>query len=202
MLYRNIFKPSILCFALLGCFHAVAEEETLPLSLPPAFGVSVYKGEIVGSEQIQRVMITSGTNEFLLISPPYMNVDATKANKIAFHPTDEKFHLIVRMSQSSPVSYAQLIENQYPGAKILGESSEVVDGRNIPVFDVLWKISGVPERTVRVAFVSTPAGLLEFNQISETGKTAEAQEAFTGLLNGFRSNRKGKIQIVAFPNCS
>ena len=79
---------------------ACAEDSStnaVPPSIP-SFQVNVYKGELVGSEQIQRVMITSGPNEFLVVVPHGLRVDATKPNKILFHSADESFFLIFRIT--------------------------------------------------------------------------------------------------------
>lgn len=204
---REALQILTICGALSLTVAARADDSpTNTVASPtPTFRVTVHKGEIVGSEQIQRAMITSGTNEFLLVAPDGLTMDTTRPNKILLYPSDKSFFLTFRMTGTAAddpgsQSCRKLLEEQYPGAQIVEEFSITAAGRSGPAFDLRWKSGRVSERFVRVAFIPSAAGLLEFSRISDAQNAGEAQRTFNGMIRAFRSNEKGKIEIKRSPD--
>jgi hypothetical protein len=89
-----------------------------------------------------------------------------------------------------------LLLKQYPGARNLEESPVSVAGRPGRGFEMKWNPAGTSERLVRVAFVPSAAGMIEFTLVADLGKKTEASYAYKYLLASCLSNEKGKIKIV------
>ena len=168
---------------------------------PPVFKAELFKGEFVGVDQILRLMLTSGTNQFMIVVPRGLQVDQSSPGKIVILSPDHSYYLIFRMiaaPESNPTkhdSFRGLLTHEYAGAKILEETFSQVAGHTGPSFDLFWRAYGGTEQFVRTAFIPSPAGILEFTLISNSENLRDAQLSFKGLLRGFRSNEKGKINI-------
>lgn len=188
-------------------FAVTAYADDLPATgtnLPPKLEVTVYKAEI------QRAVITVGTNQFLINIPNGLRMDPSKPDKIVLVPDDYSYFLIFRIidpavagsDASKADSYRGLALSEYPGAKIVDEFSVSVAGRTGVEFILQWKPSGVSERVVRVAFAPSRAGVLQLSMVADTKNNSEAEFSFKGFLRSFRSNENGKIEIIQSPGNS
>lgn len=169
---------------------------------PPKFKAELFKGEYVGVSQMLRLMVNSGTNQFMIVVPRDMQVDQSSPGKIAFVSDDRSYYLIFRIlaaPESNPSkhdTYRGMLTRDYSGARITEESFARAAGHAGPCFDLFWRAYGGTEQFVRVAFIYSPAGILEFSLISNFENQGVAEHAFRGLLKSLRSNEKGKIKIV------
>ena len=171
-------------------------------NVAPAFKTELFKGEFVGVTQVLRLMVSSGTNQFLIVVPLGLELDQTSNNRIVIVPPDRSYHLIFRMTgapdgdPSKHDSFRERLAQEYAGAKITDESFSKTAGHIGPSFDLFWRAYGGTEQFVRVAFIPSVAGILEFSLVSDSENLGDAQRSFRKLLRGFQSNEKGKIKVV------
>lgn len=179
--------------------YTIGGSEATPLQ------VSIKRGELIGHNQVQRAFVTSGTNEFLMVVPGGARASLAKPDQLTIVPTDYGYYLSFRIiafastEASSSNYYRDLILTRYPGAKIIETSSEGAGGHAGPAFDLQWTTTGGVDQLVRVAFIPSAAGVLEFTLIVDEKKSAEGQSNFRDLLMNFRSNESGRLQVAFFP---
>jgi hypothetical protein len=177
---------------------------------PVALDVTIKKGELVGTEQIQRALITVGTNQFMIVAPGDARVSVPTPDRVTFIPTDYHYYLsfrVLNVAEAPPDTltadfYRGQLQSQYPGASIVTESSEMALNHSGPAFDLRWTTAAGEVELVRVAYIPCRAGVLEFSLLVDRKKNNEAQCNFRGLLITCRSNENGKIEIVPFPSAS
>jgi len=176
-----------------------------PATIAAPFTVSIQNGEAIGSEQVVRVTLTAGTNEFAFVVPRGLNlrVDASTPGKITISKKDCSYFVTLRLLQgmgeaASASLFQNLVLSQYEGASGLEESSMSADGQSGPSFDASWYVAGTStRRTVRVAFIPTRAGTLECSLIADPKKSSEAKSALSAVLLTLRSNKAGKLENLA-----
>ena len=195
----------VLCSALLvtGGVNAGDTIEDWKAFYPRPFDASVKNGEIVGREQVRRVFVSCGTNEFVFAVPVDLRVDV-RANKVTLISPDASYFLSFRIvlpadsdsGGSITDPYRRHVMDQFPDAKIVEEASQSAAGRSGPAFEMQWKAGSGPERNVRVALIPSPAGLLEWSLNADSAKVAAGRSASSYLLRTFQSNERGAIEIV------
>jgi hypothetical protein len=170
-------------------------------NVPPSFKTELFKGEFVGVTQILRVMVSSGTNQFLIVVPLGLQLEQSSENRVVIVSADRSYRLLFRMigapegDPSKHDSFRERLAQDYVGAKVTEESLSQAAGHTGPSFDLFWRAYGGTEQFVRVAFIPSAAGTLEFSLISDSEHLGDAQRSFRKLLRGFRSNEKGKIKV-------
>lgn len=188
-------------------FAVTAHADGLPATetnSPPKFEVTVYKADV------QRAVITVGTNQFLIVIPKGLRMDPSKPDKVVLVPDDYSYFLALRIIGSTVTdadapkgdSYRQFLLSAYPGLNIVDESSMNVAGQYGVQFTGRWRPSGISDRFVRVAFIPSRVGVFEFSLVADPQKTSEAEFSFKGFLRSFRSNENGKIEIIQSPGNS
>jgi hypothetical protein len=169
--------------------------------------VAITKGEVIGTEQVQRAFITAGTNQFMIVAPGDARVHSPTSDRVTFIPSDYHYYLSFRLltipegmsdSLSGDFYRGQLL-NGYPGAKITTEESAMAASHQGQSFELLWTSPKGTDEIVRVAYVPCWAGMLEFSMVVDAKNADEARGDFRGLLMTCRSNENGKIQVVAYP---
>jgi hypothetical protein len=170
---------------------------------PRMLEAAIQNGEIVGWEQVRRVFVTCGTNEFVFVAPYGLRIDANPA-MVTVVSADSTYFLtfrILRAADADPNlenldSYRELVFNRFPGAKVVEEYSKSAAGRNGPAFELRVKIASGVERAVWVALIPSAAGVLEFTLNADLSKSTDAKQAFNSGLRTFRSNENGKLEIT------
>lgn len=170
---------------------------------PQKFDTAIQNCEIIGREQVRRVLVSHATNEFIFTAPHGLRVEAKPA-MLAVVSADSTFFLTFRILDSRLTelnsgnldSYRDLVFNQFPEAKVTEESSKTVCGRTGPTFDLRVKITRGMERDIRVVLIPSAAGLLEFTLNADITKLADAKNAFNIVLRTFRSSENGKLDAV------
>ena len=198
-------SAAVLCALSLitGVIHADDSSATKNLFLPRNFEAALKNGEVVGFEQVRRVFITSGTNEFLFVVPQGLRMD-TNPDKLTLVATDSSYFLTFRVlrpavpeaNTSNLGSARRYVSDLFPQARILEEFFKTAAGRNGPAFDIRLKAAGGMERALCVVLVPSEAGVLEFTLNADLSKSAEAKAAFHSLLRTFRSNERGKLEVT------
>ena len=168
----------------------------------PSFKTELFKGEFVGVTQVLRLMVHSGTNQFLIVVPLGLQLEQSSENRVVIVPPDHSYRLIFRMIDSPEGdlsrhdSFRERLTQDYGDAEVTEESFSQAADHTGPSFDLFWRAYGGTEQFVRVAFIPSAAGILEFSLISDSEHLAEAQRSFKKLLRGFQINEKGKIKVV------
>jgi hypothetical protein len=165
----------------------------------------VEPGEFVGEEQLRRVYVTVGASQYGSIVPHGLRVDTANPDKVTLADPGLGFFLTLRVTPPAAasgnldeVSRQRLLQN-YPNAEILDQTTTEVTGRRCPTFDLRWKSADGPMRMVRVVYLSTAGGMLEFTLVADLARFGEAQIALGGLLHRFRTNESGALQMEVLP---
>lgn len=174
-----------------------------PTSTP--FEANVSSGESIGSEQVRRVNIVVGTNEFAFVVPRGLNlrVDASQPGRLIISCLDSSYFVTVRLlrgaSQGSgeidlTSTFRNIVLAEYEGASGLEESTLTADGNTGPAFEAEWYAVGKLRRIIHVAFIPTKAGTMEFSLVTDPKTSSEAKTALSALMMTLRSNKHGKIE--------
>jgi hypothetical protein len=171
---------------------------------PRTFEAAVHDGETIGWQQVRRVIVTCGTNEFGFIAPYGLRVSGSQDN-VTLAATNYTYFLAFRILATTIVQanpgdtggHREFLLRQFPGAKILEEYSKTAAGLNGPAFDLRVKTDAGTERAVCVAMIPCAAGVLEFSLNADLARAADAKAAFNFLLRTFRSNERGKLEFAA-----
>jgi hypothetical protein len=196
----------LLSLSLLPFRAAAADEpaaDEAPRTAPPPLVSRVEPGEFIGEEQLRRVYITVGASQYGTIVPHGLRVDTANPDKVTLADPGLGFFLTLRVTPPAAstrldeVSRQRLLQN-YPNAEILDQATTEVTGHRCPSFDLRWKSGDGPVRMVRVVYLSTASGLLEFTLVADQSRFGEAQIALGGLLHRFRTNEGGALQMEVF----
>lgn len=214
MRFRNLFPAIITTVTLTSLIATLAMAEdysSAPASNTPIeFQVALKNGEIVGSDQIQRAIVSVGTNQLLAVLPRGLRMESSASDKIVVVPQDYSYFLTLRILKTSttrslqarPENFRNILTARYPGATIVEESVISVCDRSSTVFDLQWKTPGSATRCVRIAFIPSSMGLLEASVIANAQKSEEAMYQFNVFVNSFRSNEAGPIVVTMTSDAS
>lgn len=192
---------AILGFLTVGSLANAEDASETPGRLKPrGFESEIRPGEIMGWEQVRRVLVASGTNQFIFIVPHQLRISAT-SEKVTLAAADNSYFLSFRIlgGDGAVVGTAALrrqVLEEYPRAAITDEFSKTAAGREGPVFSLRENAAGRLARSVRVALIPSPVGTLEFSFNASTSKATEAEAAFNSVLRTFRSNERGKLELI------
>jgi hypothetical protein len=164
--------------------------------------ISVQPGEVIGHEQIVRCLLKCGTNQFLFMLPPNTRSSATNPETIVLSGTDGLYYLSLRVLESGAgvggqarSRKEQAIES-YPGAQHVEEFSMFVAGHEGSGLQLRQASAVGGARQVRLLWVPSAAGTLEFTLNTDPGNAGIAMRAFECVLLSFQSNERGKIIVI------
>lgn len=171
---------------------------------PPALSATLRTEELSGAEHVRRAYVTFGTNRFAFIVPPGFRLNASNPDKIVLVKNDYSCFLTFQVAEPlrsdvkklEAATCRKLVLHRHPGASILNEHSQSVDGHRGPAFDLQWTNTSGVAQSASVAFVPSPAGVLEFSLLSRPAKISEGQYFFSSLLLSFCSNEGGQLKIT------
>lgn len=168
------------------------------------FAARLEAGEFIGEEQIRRLYVTAGSNQFGFIVPSGLRVDLSRADRVTLADPELCFFLTLRIVGHSAVApgateaFRQQALQYYPGALLTEESNAEAAGARGPMFNLRWKPAEGVDRIVTVAFIPNGAGVLEFSAVSEQAKSSEAQGMLAGLLQRFQSSQGSRLRMETF----
>jgi hypothetical protein len=168
----------------------------------PRFSSTVYPGEIVGREQVLRQVIRSGTNEFVFILPYGLGTQNASDGSISLASQDQTYFVTIRMVGAPPLNSGireglqERIASQYGSVTNSEQFATMVADREGTGFELEQELPKVGTRLIRIVWVPFKAGLFEFALNADKRRAADAQGALDMILLTFRSNERGKIEIV------
>ena len=174
----------------------------LGTSQTPELAVTLLPGEPVGQEQVVRGLLKSGTNEFMFVVPNGLRTETPREGRILLISRDMKCYVSIRIV-GPPSANLELkealreqITSQYPGASSLEEFTATVADRPGAGFQLRQELPGLAARRVTVLWVPFKAGVLEFALNTDSDSASAGRGAFDMILLTFRSNERGRIEIV------
>jgi hypothetical protein len=169
---------------------------------PPRLAVKLCPGEFVGHEQVIRQFLKSGTNEFVFVVPEGLRTETAPGGMIALTCGDMSYYVTLRIVAPAPASLGTRealqaqIAGQYGGASSLEEFAASVADREGNGIQLRQDLPNVGSRLVRVLWVPFTAGLMEFALNADTKNAAAGRAALDMILLTFRSNERGRLEIV------
>jgi hypothetical protein len=164
--------------------------------------VSFQPGEFVGHGRVLREFIKIGTNEFLFVVPEGSRPETLKGDALVVTSRDSTYYLTFRMAGSLAAegdlnqSLKCRVADQYPNARNVEPFSTTVANRVGEGLSLKQGRPGVGSRFIKVLWVPSKAGVLEFTLNTDSTNAPAAELAFSSMLLTFRSNERGKLEIV------
>ena len=141
---------------------------------------------------ILHAYLTVGTNKLSFRLPDSFRMDASISTQdtISLVNSEDNCWLTFRIVGPQPPggkelksqSLRELLLNQHPGAKVLEEFSLIAAGQDGPAFDLQWETSSGVIQRMRVMFITSSAGVLELDMLTN----AENVQKFQGAFDVFR----------------
>jgi len=174
---------------------------------PTALATRIKAEEIVGSQPIRRVYINSGTNQFAFAVPPGFQADASNPKRVTVTSEDLSITITFGLAdqgdgaqtETSSDACREVLLGRYRGAKILSEFTKRAAGHDGPAFDLTWTNPGGSDESLRVAFVPSRAGVMEFTSKSAPDKFDQNRYALNFIMLSFRSNEHGTLESEIRP---
>lgn len=207
---RNLLL--LLSVGLIGSASAMGQ--TVPPSTnAPAFSLATTKHELEGIGHYFRAVATMGTNQFAFILPKgyFMRLDEANRQLRAVERED-KCSITIRLFDAPtnavnkttgelvPEIFRQMALQRLPSARITEDLSLSAGGQTGPAFDITWRNEGGISLQSRVAFIPTPAGVVEFHLLTSAADKEEFTYALNSLMLTFRFSVNGKIELPEMSN--
>jgi len=167
---------------------------------PPDFQFAALRENVQREPAPFRVFVTIGTNKFTFVTPDGFQIKEDPAQqRVILTSANQTCTMIIKFggtvsdgsSASDTTACRDLLLKQYPKATILNEFSATA-GQSGPAFDLQYLSPGGTSQIMRVAFIPSVVGTLEFKA---TG-TANVQMSFNTILRTFStSDASGKLEI-------
>ncbi len=200
--YRLVGALAAALLMAAGAVAQIANDFAQPTNQTPGLAVTFQPGESVGLEQVIRASLRSGTNEFMFVVPEGLRVEAASEGMIALAGCDRSYYVIIRFVAPPPSNLElkealrERVASQYARASSLQEFTTTVADRAGTGVQLWQALAGMGERRISVIGVPFNAGVLEFTLNADKASAAAGQGAFDMILLTFRSNERGKIEVV------
>lgn len=179
----------------------------------PDFQLTTTRHELEGIGHYFRAVARAGTNQFAFIVPKgyFMRLDEVNRQLRAVERED-KCAITVRLIAAptnavdkatgslKPEAFRELLLQRHPTAKIIEELSLTAGGQAGPGFDFTWRNDSGFNLQSRIAFILTPAGLVEFHLITSAADKEEFTYALNSLMLTFRFAVNGKLELPEMSN--
>lgn len=179
----------------------------------PDFQLTTTRHELEGIGHYFRAVAKAGTNQFAFIVPKgyFMRVDEANRQLRAVERED-KCSITVRLiqmptnavdkatSELKSEVFRELILQRHPSARIAEELSLSAGGQTGPGFDYTWRNDLGFSLQNRIAFILTPAGLVEFHLLTTAADKEEFTYALNSLMLTFRLAVNGKLDLPELSN--
>lgn len=159
---------------------------------------------VIASEQVRRVYVKCGTNEFAFVIPHNFRVNAKDSEQLVFEAAEAGCFMVVRILPSSGEAFApnqcrRRVLEEFPGAELLEQLDRSSVEGPITLFDLRRSTSLHNVERLRVAFMPVPAGILEVALHSKPDTFSKDQDSLNALLWSYQSNRSGRIAPIQAP---
>jgi hypothetical protein len=202
-LHRALVSGLISFLLPIGIAQLIAAEGRANAPKIKPLEVEVQPGEIVGNEQIIRLRLRSGTNEFMLMLPPGARSETPAGGTLNIADPKGAYRIELRLLAADPTEdlppqlqrlKTKLLEAHPKAART--EEFSVNVGR--AALGQQFSDSMLPfgERLYRVIWVPGPAGILEFSLNAAASQGRAAVQTLDTLLVTLRTNEKGKLEIT------
>ena len=178
---------------------------------PAVLQMSIVNRMLPDERPVSRAYLTAGTNKFGFLVPEGFQTDPNNKalDRISFISSEYNGWLTLHLAEPAtsgdndldPQFYREQLLSRYPGAKITEEFSLTAAGRSGPAFD-LQKMSGGMLQSMRVAFIPSAAGVLEFSLLASPDNFPKFGSSFNLLLLTFRASVDGKLEFPPFSDKS
>lgn len=171
---------------------------------PLLFTARAQAGETVGNETVTRVFVQLGTNQFVFVKPLDLQTEDSNPGGLMLTSEDARYFIKFRILQADPSEPASR-QTEACKEKALAAFSRPsnienfnfsVAGREGFGLQFLHELPSVGERLTKVLWVPCKAGILEFTLTTTPGQVRTASQALNELLLTFRSNERGKLEII------
>jgi hypothetical protein len=185
-----------------GVFAQPHSSSVLGTNATPTLAVTIQAGEYLGQQQVFRGIIASGTNTFMFVVPEGMRVQSSSEGRVVLTSRDGRYFLCIGIVGPPPAApdlkeaLRQRIASHYPNAKNLEEHMVTVADREGTGFQLRQSLPGVGDRLIQIVWVPFKSGILEFALNADCSSALAGQEAIDTILLTFRSDERGKIEIV------
>jgi hypothetical protein len=176
---------------------------------PRAFRATSRHEASKGQIPVDRGYITAGTNRFGFEIPNGFRLDVSSRDSVALVNRDNSCRLNFRVVNPVPRTAVEIGEckaavlAEYPEAKIVEEFSQTAVGRNGPAMDLYVRGPVGTTHRVRVVFIPSDGGLLEFSVVSTADAFETVKHHFQTLLLTFRaSDPDGRLTMPVLPDKS
>ncbi len=208
------FKPArlglfLLC-VLLGLPLAAQENAATNAS---AFQLTTTRHELEGLGHYFRAVATVGTNKFAFVVPKGYAIRLDEANRqLRAIEHDDKCSITVRLMDTptnavdkaagslKPDAFRELVLQRFPNGHITEEVTLSAGGRSGPAFDLTWKTDAGLGLLSRIAFIPTPAGVMEFHLLTSAANMQEFKYALNSLMLTFRFAENGRLELPELLN--
>ncbi len=206
-------KPALLRAALLLALFCRQISAQTPPATPPAFQLSTTRHELEGLGHYFRAVATAGTNQFAFIVPKGYHMRLDEANRqLRAVERDDKCAITVRLfsvptnavdktsGSLKPEVFRELVLQRFPTGRITEEVTLSAAGRSGPGFDLTWKNEGGLNLLSRIAFIPSPAGIIEFHLLTSAADMQEFKYALNTLMLTLRVAENGKLELPELSN--
>ncbi len=205
----SISRLPVLLGALL-LWNAGAVLRAQPAASTNAFQVATTRHDLPGLGYYTRSVVTLGTNQYAFVVPKGYIVRTDEPNRVVRAvEREDKCAISVRLFATptnavdkataglKPEAFKELLLQRYPSARVADTFSLTAGGTGGPAFDFIWRNEGGLEVQSRIAFIPTPAGVVEFHLLTSAAVKEESFQALNSLMLTFRFAEKGKLELPA-----
>jgi len=204
-----LFLAWLVALPALGGLVQVAMAETNA----PAFSLTTTRHELEGIGHYYRAVATLGTNQLAFIVPKgyFIRLDE-QARQLRAVERDDKCSITVRLfsvptnavdtatGELKPAAFRELLLARHPEARIGEELTLTAGGAAGPAYDFVWRTQAGFQLQCRIAFIPTPAGIVEFYLLTSAADKDEFTHALNTLMLTFRFGSKGRIELPELSN--
>lgn len=168
----------------------------------PSFAVTLLPGETIGNEQVIRALIRTGTNEFMFVEPEGMQSQTPNESTIVLTARDMNWYVSIRILGPSPAkarlkeTLREQLAREYPQVNNPEEFVTTVADQEGVGLQLHVALPDVGDRLIRAVWVPFQAGVLEFKLHAKHSAASAAKRDFDTILLTFRSNERGRIEVL------
>lgn len=207
-------KPLLLALTwLFSLLPTPASAQATGATNAPDFQLTTTRHELEGLGHYFRAVATVGTNRLAFIVPKGYFVRLDEANRqLRAIEHEDRCSITVRLlgittnlvdlaaGTLKPAAIKELVLERFPAGHITEEFALGAAGRTGPAFDVTWKNAAGLKLQSRLAFILTPAGILEFHLMTGGAEGEEFKYALNSLMLTLRVAENGKLELPELSN--
>ncbi len=207
-------KPLLFALLSLLCLLPGSASAQAPAATnAPDFQLATTRHNLEGLGHYFRAVATVGTNRFAFIVPKGYSMRLDEVNRqLRAVEHEDKCSITIRLLGTStnlvdqasgtlkPEGIRALVFDRFPTGRITEEFALGAAGRTGPAFDLTWKNGAGLKLQSRLAFILTPAGILEFHLMTGVAEAEEFKYALNSLMLTLRVAENGKLELPELSN--